>query len=79
MCKDSGPLPGHYPDGLVHEVEAGLSDLALLSSALEEAVTAHRAGVIVGPGVDEVALRRAECRARRADAARRLCVPDGAA
>jgi hypothetical protein len=60
--------------------ESDLSDLELLSSALQDAMDAHRAGLIVGPGVDEVALRRAERRARRADAARMLrAVPGGAA
>lgn len=49
-----------------------LSDQELLSAALREAVDAHRTGVIAGPVVDEVALRRAERRARRADAARLL-------
>ncbi|MCT2587774.1 hypothetical protein [Actinophytocola gossypii] len=59
---------------------ADLSDLELLSSALQDAMDAHRAGVLVGPGVDEVALARAERRARRRDAARLLrVVPGGAA
>jgi hypothetical protein len=49
-----------------------LSDLELLGSALQEAMDAHRAGVIVGPALDEVALARAERRARRRDAARLL-------
>jgi hypothetical protein len=49
-----------------------LSDLELLSVALEEAVDAQRAGVIVGPRVDEVALRRAVCRAVRADVRRQV-------
>jgi len=50
-----------------HPAESDLSDLELLSSALQEAMDAHRAGLVLGPGVDEVALRRAERRARRAD------------
>jgi hypothetical protein len=49
-----------------------MSDAELLSSALLDALEAHRIGLVVGPGVDEVALRRAERRARRADAARLL-------
>jgi hypothetical protein len=60
-----------------------LSDLDLLSAALQDAVAAHREGVIVGPGLDEVALRRAERRARRRDLARLAelvpAVPGGAA
>ena len=66
------------------DIEAGdaavLSDLELLSSALQEAMDAHRSGLLAGPGVDEVALRRAERRARRSDAARMLrTVPAGGA
>lgn len=52
-------------------MDAGeLSDVKLLASALEEAMDAHRQGVIVGPAVDEVALARAERRARHRDRAR---------
>ena len=47
-----------------------LSDQDLLASALCEAMDARRDGELGGPGVDEVALRRAEQRARRADARR---------
>lgn len=62
-----------------HEADS-LSDLELLSSALQEAMDAHRQRLLIGPAVDEVALRRAERRARRADAARMLrAVPGGAA
>ncbi|MGH3876503.1 MAG: hypothetical protein ACRDSK_05630 [Actinophytocola sp.] len=50
----------------------GLSDLDLLASALQDAMDAHRQGVVVGPAVDEVALARAARRARRRDAARAL-------
>jgi len=39
----------------------------LLAEALQEALDAHRAGVIAGPDVDEIALRRARRRAVRAD------------
>jgi|tagenome__1003787_1003787.scaffolds.fasta_scaffold11462358_1 hypothetical protein len=48
----------------------GMSDLELLSAALQDAMAAQREGVIVGPGLDEVALARAERRARRRDRAR---------
>jgi hypothetical protein len=58
-----------------------LGDLELLSAALQDAMDAHRQGVIVGPAVDEVALARAERRARRRDTSRmlRTVVPGGAA
>lgn len=49
-----------------------MSDLELLASALEEAMDAYVAGVIVGPCLDVVAYERAERRARRQDAARLL-------
>lgn len=49
-----------------------LSDLELLASALQDAMDAHRQGVVVGPVVDEVALVRAARRARRRDTARLL-------
>jgi hypothetical protein len=52
--------------------EAELSDLELLSQALQEALDAYASGVIGGPGLDEMGLRRAERRARRADMARLL-------
>jgi hypothetical protein len=51
------PVPG----------DGELSDVELLSSALADAVDAHRLGLVVGPVVDEVALRRVERRAQRAD------------
>jgi hypothetical protein len=62
-------------------MDAELSALELLSSALQDAVDAHRTGLIAGPGVDEVALRRAQRRALRADVSRLLSTPgrDGAA
>ena len=56
-----------------------LSDLELLAIALQDAMDAHREGVIVGPSVDEVALARAERRARRRDAARVLRMSAGGA
>lgn len=58
-----------------------LSDLELLSSALQDATAAYHLGVIVGPVVDEVALRRAERQARRQDEARMLLltIPGGEA
>lgn len=49
-----------------------MSDLELLASALEEAMDAYVAGVIVGPCLDVVSYERAERRARRQDAARVL-------
>jgi hypothetical protein len=49
-----------------------LSDLELLSGALQDALDARSAGRLVGPDADEVALRRAERRAHRADVARLL-------
>lgn len=52
--------------------ESELSDLDLLSQALQEAMDAQAKGVLGGPGVDEVGLRRAERRARRQDANRLL-------
>lgn len=48
------------------------SDLSLLADALLAAEDARRSGTIVGPVVDEIALRRAERRARRSDARRVL-------
>jgi len=48
------------------------ADLDLLAVAFQEAMDAHRQGVILGPTVDEVALARAARRARRADARRVL-------
>lgn len=47
-----------------------LSDLELLASALREAVEARATGALGGADVDEVGLRRAERRARQADARR---------
>ncbi|AXX29414.1 hypothetical protein APASM_2049 [Actinosynnema pretiosum subsp. pretiosum] len=46
------------------------SNLELLSSALQEALAAQAKGLIIGPPVDEITLRRVERRARRADAIR---------
>jgi hypothetical protein len=40
-----------------------MSDLELLASALEDAMDAYQAGVIVGPAPDPVAFERAERRA----------------
>lgn len=45
------------------------SNQDLLAEALQDAMDAHDAGLIVGPGVDEVALRRARRRALRAETA----------
>lgn len=60
--------------------ESELSDLELLSQALQDAMDAQERGALAGPGVDEVALRRAERRARRQDAAALLSarIPEGA-
>lgn len=45
-------------------------DAALLAAALGDALAAHASGELAAPwGVDEVALQRAERRARRRDAA----------
>lgn len=49
-----------------------MSDLELLGSALQEAMDAHQRGVIIGPGVDDVALARAVRRAVRQDTMRVL-------
>ncbi|MER7011511.1 hypothetical protein ABT324_08800 [Saccharopolyspora sp. NPDC000359] len=49
-----------------------LSDLELLSQALQEALDAHSEGLIAGPGLDELQLERAARRARRADTKRLL-------
>lgn len=56
-----------------------LSDLELLSDALEAAMDAHRRGVLIGPRLDTVALARAERRARKADASRALRTMRGGA
>lgn len=60
--------------------EAELSDLELLSVALQDAMDAHRGGQLAAAGgLDEVALRRSERRARNADSQRLLRVrPEGA-
>jgi hypothetical protein len=56
-----------------------LSELQLLAAALQDAMDAHRRGVIVGPAVDEVTLARAARRARRRDTARALRTTVGGA
>lgn len=53
-------------DALIDDSEQ-LSDLALLSAALIEALAAQESGEVIGPDIDELTLRRAERRARRAD------------
>ena len=61
---------------LVDEVDGdfadatAMGDLELLSAALQEALQAQENGDVIGPVVDEVTLRRAERRARRADSRR---------
>jgi hypothetical protein len=52
------------------------SDVALLAEALQDALDAQKEGHLVGPVVDEVALRRARRRAFRADLARELRTVD---
>ena len=66
---------------LMVSTEPELTDLELLSSALQDALSARHAGIIAGPEVDEVALRRATRRALRADVDRALRAvgPGGAA
>ncbi|MEV6234922.1 hypothetical protein AB0L88_44355 [Saccharopolyspora shandongensis] len=54
--------------------ESKLSDLALLSQALEEALDAHGRGVIVGPVPSWAELERSMRRARKADTSRQLKV-----
>jgi hypothetical protein len=44
-----------------------MTDLELLASALEDAMDAYQAGVIVGPALDVVAFERAERRALHQD------------
>lgn len=51
-----------------YDIDVDLSDLELLATALHDALTARHAGILGGPGVDDVALERAARRARRADA-----------
>jgi hypothetical protein len=52
---------------------AAHSDAALLEEALQQALDAHKAGLLAAPfGVDEVALKRARRRALRADIRRAL-------
>ncbi|KAA5829565.1 hypothetical protein F1721_24940 [Saccharopolyspora hirsuta] len=53
-------------------LESELSDLELLSQALQEAQDAHARGLIGGPGLDELQLERAARRARKADTKRLL-------
>ncbi|MEV0057265.1 hypothetical protein AB0H34_43085 [Saccharopolyspora shandongensis] len=52
--------------------ESELSDLELLSQAAQEAMDAHASGVIGGPGMDEMQLKRSARRARKADTSRLL-------
>lgn len=49
---------------------SAMGDMELLSAALQEALQAKDNGEVIGPDVDEVTLRRAERRARRADSLR---------
>ncbi|ATE53638.1 hypothetical protein [Actinosynnema pretiosum] len=52
------------------EASESISALELLSSALQDALTAQQQGLVIGPPVDEITLRRAERRARLSDAER---------
>jgi len=54
---------------------ADLSDLDLLSSALQDAMEAHACGVVIGPLPAAAELHRAARRARRADTTRLLRTP----
>jgi hypothetical protein len=55
------------------QASARQSDAALLEEALQQALDAHKAGLLAAPfGVDEVALKRARRRALRADIRRAL-------
>jgi hypothetical protein len=49
-----------------------MSDTELLAAALQDAMDAHRRGLIIGPAVDSVALARAERRALHQDTQRVL-------
>lgn len=49
-----------------------MSDLELLASALEDAMDAYGAGVLIGPRLDAVTYERAMRRARHQDVARLL-------
>jgi hypothetical protein len=49
-----------------------MSDLELLALALEDAMDAYGAGVLIGPCLDAVAYERAVRRARQQDVARVL-------
>lgn len=61
------------------ELADGMSDLELLSAALDEAMDAHSRGLVIGPAVDEMALTRAARRARHRDTARALRTKVGGA
>lgn len=75
---DVGSVPGHVRVvrdwGRDEEVyaEPGLSGVELLGLAAEDAAEAHMAGLLGGPGLDQVALHRARRRARRQDVAAAL-------
>lgn len=62
----------HLVDEIVGDVAdvSAMGDLELLSAAFQEALQAQENGEVIGPDVDEVTLRRAERRARRADGRR---------
>ncbi|MEV0698621.1 hypothetical protein AB0I53_11990 [Saccharopolyspora sp. NPDC050389] len=54
--------------------ESEMSDMELLSLALEEALDAHGRGVIIGPAPSWAELERSMRRARKADTSRQLKV-----
>jgi hypothetical protein len=53
-------------------MDTEMSDLELLASALEDAMDAYGAGVLIGPRLDAVAYERAVRRARHQDVTRLL-------
>lgn len=82
---EGASVPGHVSVVRDWELDAEryaegeLSDVELLALAAEEALEAHRGRRLGGPVLDEVALRRAERRARQAEVARALRTAGGAA
>lgn len=81
---ETGTLPehvtvaSHFAVDTATYAEPELSDAELLGLAAEDAVEAHRAGLVAGPALDEVALQRARRRARRSVVAAALrTVPVG--
>lgn len=81
---DEGEAPGHVSVCEAVEVataryaEDSLTDTELLGLAAEDALDAVAAAELGGPGLDEVALQRAQRRARRAGVGRVLRTSEGA-